>query len=460
MKKRYGGAWALLAVAALVVSACGGPGATTRPAATGPAATGPAATTQATTGTGGSPAAGACPASAQGKTVEMWSPLTGPDGDEMTALAQQFSSENTSGVTVNHVAQPEYIQKLTAAAAGNTLPAMTVIRVINVGELAARNVLRPFSADVMGALGSDFATAFPENAWVRGEYNGERYSVPLDIHPLVMYYNADMFETANVEAPGTEPWTAAEFDAALVALQESGVQPLAMGTAFQGATLFQSYIVQYGGALASEDGTTVTFNSDAGVAALNKVKELRDTYGSDVSGPGDPEVGVFKQGEAAIVFHGPWHISDLQKDEAFDVEFAPLPQVGDQFAVWAGSHQLALTTDDPGTQTAAACWIAWLSENSAEWAAAGQVPARNDIREGDELGTVAPAIAAVAPSADNAILLPQVPALEGALWDQFGPVVDGVLAGDVTDVAAALNDAAGRAQQTVNDNAEQFAPTP
>ena len=47
----------------------------------------------------------------------MWSPLTGPDGDEMSALAQRFSSENEWGITVNHVPQPDYMQSLTTAAA-------------------------------------------------------------------------------------------------------------------------------------------------------------------------------------------------------------------------------------------------------------------------------------------------------------------------------------------------------
>jgi multiple sugar transport system substrate-binding protein len=404
----------------------------------------------------GSPAAAApeCPASAQGQTVEMWSPLTGPDGQGMTQLAQQFSSENGMGITVNHVAQPEYVQKLNASAAANQLPAMTVARVINVGELAARNVLKPFTGEALTALG-DLASDLPENVWTRGEYNGERYSIPLDIHPLVMYYNKDLLAAAGVEEPGTEPLTREEFEQMLEALKTSGVQPLSIGTGFQAATLFQTLIRQFGGALSNDEGTQVTYNSDAGVQALEYVRDLRANNSPDISGAGDPEVNVFKQGQSAITFHGPWHIADLQRLPF--VGFRPFPQVGDQYAVWAGSHQLGLTSEDPAQQAAAACWIRWLSDNSVNWASAGQVPARNSIRESPELAQVAAPIAAVAGVVDEAIILPQVPELEGALWNQFGPVVDGVLMGETTDIRAALDQAAAQSQQIVDENLERYA---
>jgi multiple sugar transport system substrate-binding protein len=358
----------------------------------------------------------------------MWSPLTGPDGDEMSALAQRFSSENPNGVTVQHVAQPEYIQKLNTAAAANQLPAMTVVRVINVAELAERNVLKPISDEALGIIGADLAGAFPEATWTGGEYEGQRYSIPLDVHPLVMYYNKQLFEQAGVAEPGAEPMTREAFEQMLEQLEAAGVQPIALGTAFQGATLFQTLLRQFGGSLTNEEGTQVSYNSDAGVQALTYLNDLKQQYSPDISGAGDPEAALFKQGQAAIVIHGPWHISDMQR--LGFVGYAPIPQIGDEYAVWAGSHQLGMTTDDPAQQAAAACWIAWLSENSTEWAKAGQVPARNEVREGGQLAEVAAPISAVASVADDVIILPQVAEIEGALWGEFGPAVDAVLMGE------------------------------
>jgi len=426
----------LLLVLSMVLSACAAP-ATEAPATEAPI--------------GGT---AECPAGVEGMAIEMWSPFTGPDGDEMTALAERFSSENTCGVTVTHVAQPEYQQKLEAGAAAGQLPAMTAVHATRVAQLAARNVLKPFGPEAMAVFGEDFGSDFPEELWSAGEYKGERYSIPLDVHPLIMYYNKDLLAAAGVEEPGSEPWTREEFEDALAKLETSGVTPLSLGTAFQAAALFQALIRQYGGALTDEAGTTATYNSEAGVKALEKIKELRDKYTPDVAGTGDPEVNLFKSGEAAIVFHGPWWISDLQKLPF--TGFAPLPTIGDQPATWGGSHHLALTTEDPATQAAAAVWIKWLSDNSAEWAAAGQVPARQSVRDDPNLASVAAPISQVAESANIVVILPQVAALEGALWDQFGPPINAYLAGDVTDAAAALEEANAKSQQVMDENVTTF----
>jgi multiple sugar transport system substrate-binding protein len=455
MKRKYAYLFSLAVIFSLLLAACGG-GAATPTNAPQPT-TANVEPTQGGEATTAPVAEGACPASAQGQSIEMWSPLTGPDGDEMSALAQTFSSENGSGVTVTHVAQPDYVQKLNAAAAANGLPAMTVVRAINVAELVERHVIQPMSDEALGLFGADIESQFPANVWAPGEYKGTRYTIPLDLNPLVMYYNKDMFAAAGLDEPGSEPMSKADFEAALEKLASTNpdVAPIAIGTAFQGATLFQTLIVQFGGSLANPEGTQATFNSDAGVQALTYVNDLKQKYSPDISGSGDPEVNVFKQQQAAIVMHGPWHISDLVKLPW--VGFAPMPQIGDKYAVWAGSHQLALTTTDPAKQAAAACWMNWLSQNSVNWAKAGQVPARTSARESADLATVAAPINAVKAEAAAAILLPQVPQLEGALWDQFGPVVDAVLMGETTDIKPALDTAAAASQQVLEENAATYA---
>lgn len=458
----------LLVVFSMLLTACGGGTATQPPAATEvPATEAPAATempaTEAPTEAPGATEAPAteapagtvaCPEGVDGMAIEMWSPFTGPDGDEMTALADRFSAENTCGITVAHVAQPEYQQKLEAAAAAGGLPAMTAVHATRIAALVSRNVLKPFGPEAMAVFGDDFGSEFPEELWSVGEIKGERYSIPLDVHPLIMFYNKDLFAAAGIEEPGTEPWTREEFEDALAKLEASGVTPLSLGNAFQAAALFQALIRQYGGSLTDEAGATATYNSEAGVKALEKIKELRDKYTPDIAGTGDPEVNFFKEGNVGMTFHGPWWISDLQKLDF--VGFAPLPTIGDQPATWGGSHHLALTSDDPATQAAAAVWIKWLSDNSAEWAAAGQVPARQSVRDDPNLSSVAAPIAQVVESANMVALPTQAAGLEGALWDQFGPVIDAFLAGDVTDAKAALDEAVAKSQQVMEENLSTY----
>ncbi|HET6595202.1 MAG TPA: extracellular solute-binding protein, partial [Anaerolineales bacterium] len=193
----------LLVVFSVLLTACGG-GA-------------PVATEAPATQAGGGSAE--CPAGVEGKSIEMWSPFTGPDGDEMTALAERFSSENPCGITVTHVAQPEYVQKLEAGAAAGQLPAMSAVHIVRVAQLAARNVLKPIGPEAMAVLGEDLASDFPADLWGPGEYKGQRYAIPLDVHPLIMFYNKDLFEQAGIEAPGKEPWTREQFEDALAKLE-------------------------------------------------------------------------------------------------------------------------------------------------------------------------------------------------------------------------------------------------
>jgi ABC-type glycerol-3-phosphate transport system substrate-binding protein len=96
MKKVTRFVFPLLLALSILLSACGG---------------GAPVETEAPAGGGGT---AECPAGVQGQSFEMWSPFTGGDGDEMTALAERFSAENPCGITVTHVAQPEYVQKLEA----------------------------------------------------------------------------------------------------------------------------------------------------------------------------------------------------------------------------------------------------------------------------------------------------------------------------------------------------------
>jgi len=387
----------------------------------------------------------------------MWSPLTGPDGDEMTGLANKFSQENSLGIKVTHTAQPDYLQKLNTAAAGGSLPEMTVIRAGDIGEMVARNVLKPMSdAALTEAGGVDKLKAeFTEAVWKAGEVKGKRHTIPLDTHPLVLYYNKDMFQKAGITMPTDRPMTKEEFEKAVDALNKNGVAGVAIGTAFQTGAWFQALIRQFGGDITNSDGTQATYNSDQGVQAATYIHDLKAKTTPQVNGAGDPEVKLFQQQKAAMVFHGPWHISDMVKLPF--VGFAEMPQIGSTYSVWGNSHQLAMTTEDPAKQAAAGCWIGWLSQNSVQWAKAGQVPARKSARESADLATVSPPVAAFAKEVEAVKFLPPVAGLEGALWGQgFEPALNAYLLGQSTDIKKGLDDAAAKSDQIIKDNAAKY----
>ncbi len=81
-------------------------------------------------------------------------------------------------------------------------------------------------------------------------------------------------QASNRRAPN--PGHRSNFNDALTKLEAIKVTPVSLGTAFQAAALWQALVRQYGGDLTDPEGKTATYNSDAGVKALEKIKELRD----------------------------------------------------------------------------------------------------------------------------------------------------------------------------------------
>ena len=73
--------------------------------------------------------------------------------------------------------------------------------------------------------------------------------------------------------------------------------------------------------------------------------------------------------------------ADLQKQKDLDFSGAPVPQVATHPAVWADSHNLCLKSGlAPAEREAAWRFMRFLSENSVDWAAGGQIPTRPSLR--------------------------------------------------------------------------------
>jgi multiple sugar transport system substrate-binding protein len=98
----------------------------------------------------------------------------------------------------------------------------------------------------------------------------------------------------------------------------------------------------------------------------------------------------FRQGRVGITFEGVYMLADLQKQSDLEFAGAPVPIVGGRKAVHADSHNLCLRADLRGPQLAAAWrFVKFLSDNSLDWAAGGQVPVRRSLRETERFAGMA-----------------------------------------------------------------------
>jgi multiple sugar transport system substrate-binding protein len=145
----------------------------------------------------------------------------------------------------------------------------------------------------------------------------------------------------------------------------------------------------------------------------------------------------------------------------FNGQATAVPQIGPNAATWGGSHQFTLPVHsevDACKDAAAVIFIKYMSNNSITWAKAGQIPARNSVRESAEFGDVQPQ-ASIAPSIEGVFFPPSVPGITDA-YAPLDEAVSAVMAGTETDIQAALDNAKERADQILADNRDTYGDAP
>jgi multiple sugar transport system substrate-binding protein len=329
-------------------------------------------------------------------------------------------------------------------------PDVGVMHLDQLATMAVRDVIVPVDdlADELELSADDFT----EEVWDAGVYEDQRYGIPLDVHSLAMYYNTDHFAAAGITEPPTD---AASFEEALAKLKAAGfATPFWMPALWPGHLMELSLIWQNGGEPYSEDGSEATFDSAEGVDGLTWMRSMVDQGYSPADVAIDSQYVAFKNGETSITWDGIWQINDLT---ASGIPFAaaPVPTIGSEEAVWANSHNFFLArqaADDANKANAAKVFIAWMSENSGEWAQAGMIPARESVRESVLEGTVQQPIAE---QIDKMRFLPAVPGLGPVQAETLEvAVADGVL-GKATPEEA-LTREAERATKLMEENLEKF----
>ena len=449
MKRPMQRSFPILITAALVASACAPTASNTQPpAATEPVATLPPAATA-------GPIATAVPSDCGTVQLQYWNPFTGPDGPFMGQMVDAFNAEHPE-IQVTMTSQGEYYTQLTTAAAADTLPDVAIVHADQVATQAFRHVLRPID-ELVSSAGID-GSDFPEAVWAAGEVAGKRYSIPLDIHPMTMFYNADLLSAAGLTAA---PTTGEEFAAAAAAMTSGDNKGFDITGGFPVQQIFQQLLHQFGGNEFNADGTEATWNSEAGVQAMQWMLDAQKNW-SEPNLEVDAELNAFKAGTVGMIWNGIWQTTNVTGE---GVEFkgmaTAVPQIGPNPATWAGSHQFTLPTHgtiDPCKDAAAGIFIKYMLDNSVTWAKAGQIPASKSVRASEEFMAVEPQ-ASIAPSIENAIFPPAVP----GITDAFGPLgeaVGSLMNGTATDIQATLDDSVTRANEILTQNRDTYGDTP
>ena len=183
----------------------------------------------------------------------------------------------------------------------------------------------------------------PQPVWDAATIDGNIYGVPFMSNTFHLFYRMDLFEKHGLDVPTTFDEV---MDACDVLKGEDSIDlPFTMnlhaGWAWE--IEFMHFIRSYGGAFLDDETNMPTFNSDAGVAALTKMKEVVDacmgaeglTYSID-----DSEIGM-ETGTLAFVHIWASRAANMDDPEKSDyvggIGFAGSPAPNPDGGILGGS---------------------------------------------------------------------------------------------------------------------------
>ena len=388
--------------------------------------------------------------------LAFWNGLTGGDGPIMRKMIKQFNAEHANiEVSMTAIAWEEYFQKLPAAVSNGRAPEIGLMHNDDLATNAARQVIIPLD-DVATALNLTDAD-FPAIAWGGGLYQDKRYGIPLDVHPAGLFYNKTVLEKVGAD-PEKPPTTGDELMAILDQCKSKGVQ--GMWTSALSGILYglasQTLIYQYGGKMVNDDGLTVGFGDEPGVKSITWWKSLIDNGHSPKNAAEDGNFVSFTNDKSAFMINGPWNTTPLNAIKKLQWGAAPVPNIGGTEAVWAGSHQFVLPRQlkpDENKAIASRVFVNWISQQSLTWADAGMVPARNSVRENPEFKTKVE-VNEFAKELDYIHFVPPIPGVNDVMPEYQAAVSSGMTG--KKDIAAALSEAAGRADKILAANKKKY----
>jgi multiple sugar transport system substrate-binding protein len=393
-----------------------------------------------------------------GPSVELdfWNGLTGGDGPYMVKLIERFNSQNENiKVKMSAIEWDVFYQKLPSAISVGRGPQVALMQSFYLPTFAARNIIMPLDdvAQSLGLKASDFTPA----VWEAGDYEGQRYGIPLDVWPYGFYFNKEVMKKAGLN-PDKPPQTGDEFISALEQLKAEGIAGWWVEPTYPTVNwLFQSLIPQFGGSLFNEDLSEATINADPNLEALTWLTDIvRKGYSPKNVGTDTDDVS-FQNNKNAFMWIGPWQINYWKQYKDLEWGVATLPRVGSEKGTWAGSHNFVIPqqrNQDPNELQASKVFINWIGENSAEWAEAGQVPARESVRQTEAFQRLKEQNV-FAKELSYVHFSPKLPGFDDIDRNALGPALNQALL-LTKEPKAALDEANERANQLLKESRESY----
>jgi len=339
------------------------------------------------------------------EVVRMWTLLSGGDGARMRALVEEFNASQRAvrvESTTLKWGEPFYTKLITATVVGAG-PELATIHLSRLPNLAGGGVLRPIAPAELAAVGLA-GTDFLPRQWTKSQYAGRTFAVPLDQHPLVLYYNKNLVGKAGLldgegnlqPIEGIDALT----DAFRRVREATGKSGMTMESAQSSYAIWRLWL-----SLLAQQGLPVVANGRfaygaAGAATLGRIAAW---FQAGYATPGmdyPASTSQFMGGNAGFMINGVWEVPELVRGTekgtlGFEYGIVPLPKLYGNASAWADSHGFALPAngDKPMTQAkahAVLSFVAFVARHSMGWAEGGHIPAYRAVAESAEAKALQP----------------------------------------------------------------------
>jgi sn-glycerol 3-phosphate transport system substrate-binding protein len=337
----------------------------------------------------------AAPAKEEVITLEFWHAMGGNLGELVNTLVQRFN-DSQDRIVVNATYQGSYDDTYNALLAA--FDAGTAPNIVQNFDLSSQTMFD--TGRLIPAWKLMQEDGFDPNVFVpavRDYYSDENGMVAMAFNsstPLI-YYNAEMFEAAGVDAPDPE-WTFSEFKATCDRLMEAKVAPFCF-TFGQVGWYFEQMLANSGGLYFNNNNgrtdraTEVMFNQGQGVEVFTFLTSLiQEGYAPNLGSTWTETDSTFLTKQAAMEIDSTSDVSIIQNSE-FPVKtaFIPHSDSSERNGVIIGGAALWLidSGDDKVNQAA---WelmkfMAAPEQQIAWHTGSGYFPVRVDLADNAEL---------------------------------------------------------------------------
>ena len=340
--------------------------------------------------------------------ITFWTLFSGGEGYIVSSLVEQFNKEHPDIVVEEQVIEwGQYYNKLMTGLLAGEAPNVGIMHLAVLPDYASRGVLNP----IEGGVPEGFADRYLPNIFAQAQYDGSLYAIPLDTHPMVMYYNKSVLKEAGIAEENMIPKS---WDDLMANAEQVKDNTGKWGMTFEtgpmfGERLWIATYSQFGAKFLDEATGKLVVDAEKAAQAY----ELMNSFvkAEVVPAPADYNEceSLFINNESAYHLNGVWAMSVYPETEGLEFGVTSLPALeGSAPYTWGDSHSLVFPKgSDPEQLKAALTFGEWFSGKTMEWAKAGHLPVNKAVMESEDFLNL-PMRADYVGVGANAVLAPSV----------------------------------------------------